>query len=336
MAEASKIITKAAVAVAIVGGGAALGASQAGAQEAPPAPPVNPLDEWRSRFVAEYGPKVIEFVEGLRPADDPTTAEITYGPTGATATGIDRSPWVFGQTEATPNGARVTVLRHGDKDLLTKEGDADGGTWGGEWAGLGRAIDWVNERTCPSGGHGGEDLCITFFEAKATIDTTEAGEPVSVQRTTHSIIDAQPISSTLKSAAKALIPNETITLSGTASGNSAQHDASFSLFKASKGADSISLLPSSSSWTHVEIEDAKLQTPPLTFRFLNQNVTLPPLDVNVPGSEVCASEASAATIGGTGAFAGFADFFGSPKSGIWGDLGLSGGSADCAVPTSGN
>lgn len=331
-----RIVTKAAVAAAVVGGGAIAVAGHASAAE--PVPP-SPWDQ----LGAQLGPKVIDFINGLKPVDDPNTAEVVANQDGASGTAYQGDGLTFGQSSATPTSAKVTVLKVGDHDLLTKEGDEDGGHWAGEWAPLGNVIDWANGITCPSG-HNSDDLCLTVLDASATTHQFSEDEPVDLTLKTSDVLNSQSWYSKLPSSAKTLIGTlvpPTVTASGQAEGTTTDNQASFDLLKLSKGGDSIALLPTAAHSGSYDLGKATLTTEPFTIqKFKLGPLTLGPF--NVPAFQTtspdlprtCFSSSNAAVLAGEGQTLGpIAAFFGTPKDASYGDLGL-GGSAGttCEAP----
>jgi len=56
-----------------------------------------------------------------------------------------------GKSETSKTGSKVTVLNVGGQDVLTREGNATGGTNGGAAAPVGDLLDQINAATCPGG-----------------------------------------------------------------------------------------------------------------------------------------------------------------------------------------
>ncbi len=56
-----------------------------------------------------------------------------------------------GKSETSTTHSRVKILNVGGQDVLTKEGDATGGTYGGAAAPAGAAVDGVNDALCAGG-----------------------------------------------------------------------------------------------------------------------------------------------------------------------------------------
>lgn len=287
MAGAQGVMVKAGAAAAVAGGGVLLLAGSASAQEAPEIPAW--LQELGQQVFTEYGPQILEaqqqvdqFVQSLKPADDPSTAEVTATPESSSGTAWqdESGDFVLGRSEATPTGARVTILRAFGYDILTREGDEHGGTYGGVAPWLGGAIDWVNERTCPSGVHGGEDICITFLDSSATTRTVSDQQEVTQDLPlapiiggflpTDAQIDGLPsflVNSTRKAQLKqaradylASLSGQSVQATGVSEGTSTDNDASFHLFKGSWGADSLTLLPTSAGSSSIQLGPGPLTT----------------------------------------------------------------------------
>jgi hypothetical protein len=81
-----------------------------------------------------------------------------------------------GRSETTPTTSRVTVLRVLDQDLLTREGNATGGTYGGQLAQVGPVIDQINALGCPRGypAPAGTD-CVLVLYSNATSTSNATG-----------------------------------------------------------------------------------------------------------------------------------------------------------------
>jgi hypothetical protein len=72
-----------------------------------------------------------------------------------------------GKSETSKDGSKVTILNVGGTDVLVRNGDANGGTYSGEAAALGDALDQANGQLCPNGpGAGGNCAVLLYSDAK--------------------------------------------------------------------------------------------------------------------------------------------------------------------------
>jgi hypothetical protein len=100
--------------------------------------------------------------------DVPGVAQNSVTPGHASAAAVD-IPGVItvGKSDSTKHTSSVNVLSVGGQDLLTRSGDAEGGTWTGQLAAAGAVLDGVNNALCPAGPAAAGN-CITVLYAKAT------------------------------------------------------------------------------------------------------------------------------------------------------------------------
>ena len=330
----------------------ASGSSSAGAQEAPPVPPW--LQDIGQQLLTQYGPQILEFqdqvdgfIQGLKPADDPNVAETTADSSGAVTHGHPEPRVHLRSERGRPQH------RQGDHLQLPRHRHPHQGRRR-ERRHLRRhvprarsAIDWVNDKTCP-GGHGGEDLCVTFLGSSATTKTTTDGQPVTLTKTIAELL-APSVPSQYQGVLAAIPALQTpITAHGVSEGTSTDNKAEFHLLKASKGGDSIALLPNSASSSSFELADGNVTTDPFTIaRFKPLPNAGFPLNLvqigpfNVPSQtfpvsglpRTCSNAGEAHTVTGTGIFGEIAAFFDTPKTSS-----ATGVGAECELvsPTSGN
>lgn len=75
-----------------------------------------------------------------------------------------------GKSESSKDGSKVTVLNVGGTDVLVRDGDGSGGTWGGEAAAAGQGIDELNNALCPGGppaANGEPKACVLLLYSTA-------------------------------------------------------------------------------------------------------------------------------------------------------------------------
>jgi hypothetical protein len=81
----------------------------------------------------------------------------------------------LGQSKTDKTSSKVTVLSVGGEEVLVRNGDADGGTWGGHAAPAGDAIDAFNDAACPGGPPAATDApkqCVLLLYSPATTSST--------------------------------------------------------------------------------------------------------------------------------------------------------------------
>jgi hypothetical protein len=78
----------------------------------------------------------------------------------------------LGKSETRRSTAKVTILNLAGTDVLTKEGDATGGSYGGVLADAGAIVDTVNAGLCPSATG---NFCLLLLPTSATSTTAANG-----------------------------------------------------------------------------------------------------------------------------------------------------------------
>jgi hypothetical protein len=121
----------------------------------------------------------------LVPAVD-GVGEASASPQGASSSVVDIDGVVtVGKSESSKTGgSKVTVLNVAGTDVLVKDGDASGGTYSGEAAPAGDAIDQVNEALCPGGPPSSTDApraCVVVLYSEANETQTPVSENTFVK-----------------------------------------------------------------------------------------------------------------------------------------------------------
>jgi hypothetical protein len=106
----------------------------------------------------------------------PGTKEASVTP-GSSEASVVNIPGVvtLGQSKADKTSSKVTVLSIGGEEVLVRNGDATGGTWGGHAAPAGDAIDAFNDAACPGGPPAATDAprgCVLLLYSPATTKST--------------------------------------------------------------------------------------------------------------------------------------------------------------------
>ncbi len=116
----------------------------------------------------------------------PGVGGASASPAGASASVVEIDGLVtIGKSESSKTGgSKVTVLNVAGTDVLVKEGDANGGTYTGEAAPAGDAIDQVNEALCPGGPPASTEAprqCVVLLYSEANESTTPVSENTFVK-----------------------------------------------------------------------------------------------------------------------------------------------------------
>lgn len=164
-----------------------VGPAAAGAQEIPGVPPgiipeglipegTIPEGTIPPEVEAAIGDAVAQALDAAVNLDIPGVAQNSATPGQASAAAVDVPGVVtVGKADTTTNSSRVTVVGAGGQELLTREGDANGGTYAGPLAPAGDVVDAVNDALCPAGVSNTTDTCVVVLYSRATSTSNATG-----------------------------------------------------------------------------------------------------------------------------------------------------------------